>query len=41
MASGWIAVQRFFWNVGWSTIGLSRNGNYEIFTSFRPNLSEL
>jgi hypothetical protein len=24
MASGWIAVQRFFWNIGWRKIGLSR-----------------
>jgi hypothetical protein len=27
-ASGWIAVQRFFWNIGWSKIGLSRDGIY-------------
>ena len=27
VASGWIAVQRFFRNKGWGKIGLSSNGN--------------
>ena len=37
VASGRIAVQRFFWNIGWSKIGPSRNGNHGKFTSFGPN----
>jgi len=37
VASGRIAVQRFFWNRGWSKIGPSRNGNHGKFMSFGPN----
>jgi hypothetical protein len=33
VASERIAVQRFFWNIGWSKIGPSRNGNYEVYAS--------
>jgi hypothetical protein len=40
VASGRIAVQRFFWNIGWSKIGPSRNGNHGKFKSFRPNLGK-
>jgi hypothetical protein len=28
VAFGWTTVQRFFWNIGWSKIGPSRNGNH-------------
>jgi hypothetical protein len=37
VASGRIAVKRFFWNIGWSKIGPSRNGNHGKFSSFGPN----
>jgi hypothetical protein len=36
MGNTWIAVLRFFWNIGWSKIGPSRNGDYRKFTSFGP-----
>jgi len=36
VASGWMAVQRFSWNMGWSKIGLSKNGNYGKFMLFGP-----
>ena len=37
VASGWIAVQRLFRNIGWSKVGPSRNGNHGVFPLFCPN----
>ena len=37
VASGWIAVQRFFRNMGWNMIGPSRAGIYWKLTLFWPN----
>jgi len=37
VASGWIAVQRFFRNMGWNMTGPSRAGIYWKLTLFWPN----